>query len=200
VRVGEGKAIFMNTQRAIDILERIKEKEEIACLATNPYSDKFAAGFVERVSEEDVILRSFSTHARYNGWSLFKLDDICRIDHGGRYEEKLLSLYHARQTEHQADLLPALDLNSNLKFELLQASQRKDWAVAIDTGATESICGFVKSVELDYVVIEKFTAYGHADGESTLDFEHIERILVDDEDLQDLRLLTRWHESEPTGW
>lgn len=184
----------METQKAREVLERAKEGEKIVCLYTNPYSDKFAAGFVEAVSENHVVLRHITVHGRYDGWLLRALDDICRIDYGGRYEETLLSLYRGRAQSHLDNFLSVTDQIIDLKSEMLLCAQRNDFAVSIDTGSDEDNWGFVKVLEAITVTIERFNLHGQIDSESVFDMEYIQKIGVDNEDLQDLKLLAHWRD------
>ncbi len=181
----------MEKQKAREVLERAKTEEKIVCLYSNPYSDKFAAGFVEAISENHVVLRHLTTHGRYDGWVLRALEDLCRIEYGGRYEETLLSLFRARGHSHPA-FLHATDESSDLTAEMLLCAQRNDLAVIIDTGSDNDSWGFVKSVETTTVTIEKFNVDGQIDSEAVIELEHIGRVTVDDEDMQDLKILAHW--------
>lgn len=181
----------MEQQKAREVLEQAKTGEKIVCLYSNPYSDKFAAGFVEAISENHVVLRHLTSHGRYDGWVLRELEDLCRIEYGGRYEETLLSLFRARGQNHPT-FLPSTDEATDLKSEILLCAQRNDLAVIIDTGSDTDSWGFVKSVETTTVTIEKFNAEGHIDSESVIELEHVGRVTVDDEDMQDLKILAHW--------
>jgi hypothetical protein len=103
----------MEKQKATEVLASTKEEDKIVCLYSNPYSNKFIAGFVEAISENHVVLRHLTTHGSYDGWRLVSLEDCCRIDFGGRYEETLLALFHARGQSHP-NFLPTTDESSDL--------------------------------------------------------------------------------------
>lgn len=188
----------MEKQKAHEVLNSARERGAIICLYRNYYSSRFSVGFVLAVAANGVVLESLSTRGHVNGWMLRELDDVCRIDHGGIYEEKLQSLYRARGETHAPDFLGETNAQSNLRIELLQASQEHDCAVRLSIGAEEDIEGFVREVGLETVTIEKYNEYGQADGDSVLDMEKIESINVDDEELRDLKLLARWHELPPS--
>ena len=187
----------METSKAQEVLHAARERGALVCLYRSCYSNKFSAGFVLAVSEDDVIIESVSPRGHCDGWILRELDELCRIDSQGIYEEKLMSLYRVRGGAHARDFLPATDLGSNLKVELLEAARQNDSAVRIHTGADEDIEGFVREVGAQTVSIEKFNEYGVSDGDCTLDMESVEGIFVGDDDLQDLKLLARWHDAPP---
>ena len=155
------------------------------------------AGFVLAISENHVVIESISPRGECDGWILRELDDLCRIDHSGRYEEKLLSFHQMRGGEHARDFLPATDFNSDLKVETFVAAQQHDYAVRIHTGGDDDVEGFVKDVDTNTVSIEKLDEYGQNDGDCTFDMESIEGIYIGDDDLQDLKLLARWQDIPP---
>lgn len=183
----------MEKQKAREVLRRAQDDEKIVCLYTSRYSENFAAGFVEAVSENQVVLRSLTPHGRYDGWLLRVLENISRIDSGGRYEEKLLALFRARGQNHP-HFLPPTDETTDLISEMLICARRSDCAVRIDIGADDDNEGFVKEVEATTITIEKFDVNGQIDSESVIELEHIEKIAVDDEDLQDLKILAHWRD------
>ncbi len=190
----------MESQKAYEILNRAKEQDKIICLYTSCYSEKFAAGFVEAISDKHVVIRSLSVHGRYDGWLLRKLDDVPRMDWGGRYEESLLFLARARKTTHPDGFLFPIGQDTNLISDFLLAAQQHDCMASLDTGSDANIVGFIKSVEATTVTVEIIDTNGENNGESVVELDAIERVDVDDEDLQDLKLLARWHESEPPAW
>ena len=187
----------MEKQKAQEILNAARERGTIVCLYRSCYSNRFSAGFVLAISDHHVVIESVSPRGECDGWILRELDDLCRIDHSGRYEDKLLSFYRMRGQQHARDFLPETDGNSDLKLEMFVAARHHDYAVRIHTGADEDVEGFVKEVETNTVSIEKLDDYGQNDGECTFDMEVIEGITIGDDDLQDLKLLARWHDAPP---
>ena len=190
----------MEAQKAQDILRRVHSQETIVCLYSSAYSENFAAGFVEAVNEKHVVLRSFSTHGRYDGWLLRQLENMPRIEFGGRYEESLLFLSKAREAKHPEDFLPKFETDTDLLMEFLLAAQKHEFIVSIDTGSQSNIIGFVKTVEATTVTVSKVDNNGDMDGESVVELEAIEKVNADDEDCQDLKLMARWHELDPPNW
>ncbi len=187
----------MEKQKAQEILSAARERGAIVCLYRSCYSNRFSAGFVLAISDNHVVIESVSPRGECDGWILRELDDLCRIDHSGRYEEKLLSFHRMRGEQHARDFLAATDLNSDLKLEMFMAARHHDYAVRVHTGAEEDIEGFVKEVETSIVSIEKLDEYGQNDGDCTFDMEVVEGIYIGDDELQDLKLLARWHDMPP---
>ena len=187
----------MEKQKAQEILGAARERGAIVSIYQKYYSASFSAGFVVGFSDEGIAVASLSKRGECDGWLSRDFDKIVRIDIDGRYEETLLSLYRARGARHRTDFLPPFVLTSNVKLELLLAARQHDYAVRIDNGAEEDIRGFVREVGLETVGIEKFNLHGQHDGDCTLDMEAIDDIYVDDDELQDLKLLARWHDMPP---
>ena len=181
----------MESRRALEILNRARERRDIVCLYPSSYSSNFSAGWLEAVSSEGVVLRSLSKNGRADGWLWRAFDSIARIDVAGQYEERLAFLAQMREARWKDGFLPPLDESADLKWELFVASQKHDLAVQVDTGSDEPIEGFVQDVTRDWVTIDKAGFSGKFDGQATINTEDIERILVDEASLQDLQMLAR---------
>ena len=187
----------MDKQRAQEILTAAQERGAVVSLYRTGSPHNYGTGFVLAVSDHHLVFASINYHGRYDGWHLRALDELCRVDSGGRYEDKVLSLYRAREQNHRADFLPPTDLSSDLVSELLQAAQGHEIAVRLYTGQRGGINGFVREIGSSTVSIDVHDDYGQADGEAVVDLESIRVILVDDEEAQDLKILARWHDAPP---
>lgn len=190
----------MNAQKALEFLGQARDKNELVCIYRGVSPNRYALGFVDATSEEYVVIRAVSTHGRADGWALIPIEQICRIEQGGRYEENIAFLFRARQDQHKIVLLPALEAGADLRREILLAAHDHDLAVSLDAGTRSVISGFVKSVDLEHVLVQLLDENSHESGECLLELETVERVFVDDENLQDSRLIARWHEMEPPPW
>lgn len=187
----------MEKQKAQEILGAARENGIPVCLFGHARSSRCSIGFVLAISDVHIVLETLSSNGRNDGWLLRKLEDVGRIDSGGRLEETLVSLYRARGESHIRDFLPDIELGSDLQLELLLASRTHDLAVRIYNGTRDNVAGFVRELEQTTVTIETFDEHGIADGETTLTIEDVDAIRVHDEHLQDLKLLARWHDIPP---
>lgn len=187
----------MEKQKAREVLELARENNRTVCVYGDGRSSRFSMGWVLAVSDCHVVLELVSPHGRNDGWMLRQLEAIGRIDSGGRLEETTVSLYHARGESHFKPLLPATDLNSDLKRELLLAARTHNFAVRLYNGNRDNIEGFVREIEYNTITIDVFNEHSVADGESTLELEGFEAMKVHDDELQDLKLLARWHDAPP---
>ena len=187
----------MEKQKAQEILGAARERDAVVCVHGDRRSGRFSLGWVAAVSDHHVVLELISTNGRSDGWMLRELDSIGRIDSGGRLEETVVSLYRARGESHVKEFLPPTDASSDLKLELLLAARSHDFAVRIYNGARININGFVREIGATTVTVDQFDDFGVADGESTVQLDDFEAVRVHDEDLQDLRMLARWHDAPP---
>ena len=191
----------MEKQRAQEILGAARESNATVSVYGVGRSSRFSIGWVVAFSDSHVLLELVSQNGRADGWLLRTLDDIARIDSGGRLEETVVALYRARDESHLKPLLPANDsgndLGSDLKLELLLAARTHDLPVRIYNGNRDNIEGFVREVGTSTVTVDVFDEHGIADGESTISFDEFDAFKVNDEELQDLKMLARWHDSPP---
>ncbi len=181
----------MESRRALEILHHAREQHDIVCLYPSAYLTSYAAGWVEAVTSEGVVLRSLTANGRADGWYWRTFERVVRLDVGGAYEERLAFLAQMREARWKEGFLPTLDESANLKWELFVAAQKHDFAVQIDTGSDEPIDGFVQDVTAEWVTLDKIGFSGRFDGQATISTEDIDRILVGDERLQDLQMLAR---------
>ncbi|RYX82058.1 hypothetical protein EON83_21350 [bacterium] len=190
----------MQPQRALEILSRAREQNALVCAYPSSYSSKFSAGWVEAVSSEGVVLRSLTPNGRPDGWLWRPYDQIARLDMGGLYEERLAFLAQMREARWKEGFLPAITPEADLVWELFVASQKHDLAVHIDIGSDEPIQGFVQDVTAEWVTLDKIAFSGRFDGQATISTEDIEKILIEEQDLQDLQMLARRHGRGAGQW
>ena len=191
----------MSNAAFFDSLAKAKADATLVALYANPDNPRaFSAGWVEAVSSEHVVLRHVSPDGRYDGYILRYLERVLRVDTQGRYLERLAFLFQARRQEFPLQLLPKITPESNLLVETLLAAQRNDLLVAVEIAAEDSESGAVKAVNGDAAIINVYDLLGSPDSETTVHIEAISAISVDDEQLQSLKLLSRWHQMEPPGW
>jgi hypothetical protein len=191
------KLFPMEVSKALEILDGAREAGEVVCLYSNAYSSRFSAGFVEGATHNHVVLRALSPNGRADGWLLRPLDHIARIDWRGQYEQRLLFLAQMREARWSDFLLP-VELSADLAFETMGAAQRFELPVQIDSGSDEPAEGFVSELSTDSVTLDKIARDGNFDGHTIFSLDDIEKIIVDDADLQDLALLSR-HRGRGTG-
>jgi len=145
-------------------------------------------GLVQGVSDDWVLLASFSLFGFYAGFIIIKHEDVFRCESKNKYSERLLKLYQLRKQKH-----PIVDLTSgNLLRDLIQYAQKNQLVVTIelrDSGNPDLI-GFIGDIKDDLITIDQIDFDGNADGDSVISFEDITRVDCDTEAQMSLKLLT----------
>jgi hypothetical protein len=182
-----------------DLLKRAQKDDALVAIYSDPDSPRrFAVGWVEALSEEHVVLRHISPSGMYDGYALRFLEDVFRVETGGRYMAKALHLYRAREQRHLTDFLPDSP-SSDLLSELLLAAQKREVGVFVALEESE-LLGWVRGVGDETVTLERLDEYGESDGEVTIAFDQVLAVNADDSELQDLKLLSQRHSNRPPDW
>jgi hypothetical protein len=185
----------------VELLRQALENQSpvgVFCDPNDPAA--FAAGWVEAVTDEHILLRHMSPHGRYDGYRLLNIEDIFRVDSTGRYLERLRLLSQVREERFPRLFKTEVEENANLLTETLLAVQSNEWLVRIFVLDGDDEAGWIKNVAHDTVTITRVDHFGVADFEATVHLEAISEMHCDDEELQDLRLLARRNETEPPAW
>ena len=178
-------------------LEKHRETGQLVslyCAPRRPTTN--VQGMVDFVSTDDVLLRSVTGRGLYDGFVLRRLEDVYRVEYGGDYEQRVSYLFQRREHRH-VPFLPPLDVSSNLTREALLAAQRHDLMVRIEILGKECRDAWVTSIEEEIVTLNVIEISGHPDGHAQIELDAITAINIDSTELQDIKLLNRWHELEP---
>lgn len=189
--------MFLVKVSTLEIVTAARDAGQVVCAYASPYSSRFSAGFVEGATQKHVILRSMTTGGRADGWLLRPLDDIARSDWRGQHEKRLLFSAQMRETRW-SETLPSVLPSTDPVFEVLQAAHKAELPVQFDSGSDEPAEGFVCELSTDWATLDKIERNGSCDGYATIRVGDIEKILVDEQSLQDLALLCR-HCGRGTG-
>ena len=176
------------------LLIRCKEENLLVAIYSNRNEpDNFSAGFIEALSEEQIILKHVTSNGLYDGYVVRNLGDIFRIDYNGLYEKRLLNLYQLQKQKHLESFLEnKINKNSNLFYETLVAARKHKVVVNICIDVTEtqeSIIGWVTNIQGMEVTISKISFEGLDDGESIFDIADIIKINCDSDDEKVMGLL-----------
>ena len=177
----------------ISSLLRAKKEGFVVSIYSNwNEPEKCSVGFVEDISNDQIILKHITPHGLNDGYAIRKRDDVFRVDLNGQYEKRLLTLYNLQGQKHINLLQNKTDKDSNLFKEALLSAQKLNMVInaCIDeTEAQESIVGWVKEVNNDEVVISQISFDGLDDGESIIFIANIVKINCDSLDERVMGLL-----------
>jgi hypothetical protein len=173
--------------------EAMGKDEAVAVYANESDLNDYEVGFVEAVSEEDLILLALSPKGEADGRLVIPLLDVHRVEFGSSYTKKLELLYQYRGDIFDRD------------FKAIPATVRRDsrslLEYARDNGMLVNLVdrfgygpsGFVRSVADDYVEVERLGSGGEPDGTSILMLDAIDRVHVGRREEQMLLFLYRYH-------
>lgn len=159
-------------QRALKEGKIISVYDEITSL------NHFSAGFVKKVTENEVILKKVNKEGKIDGTAVVKIENIVKIQYDGIYERKLEILNNLKDEEEQTEA--DFDDSENSIAEMLKFAQKFDKIVniSIDEDSNE-IIGYVNSIEDDFLEIKTITSESFSDGITILKISDIERVDVD---------------------
>jgi len=171
-----------------EILRQAKEERAAVSVYTDREEmDRFSVGYVLGVSEEEVLMALISPLGHYDGYVLYKLDDIYRINECGLYESKIVGLYEGEAHKHA--FFPIDE--SNLLGSLLAFSKQKGYIVRIELidGNYEDVQGFYDDRTTNVISILCVSDYGERDGKTYLYVDDVSRITCDSQEEQVVKRL-----------
>lgn len=146
--------------------------------------DAHLTGYIEAYNETELLIAHISYYGMYDGYILKRIDDIYRIDFGGKYEEKIKKLYKLKNQRHR-------DLNISDEYilePLLEFAKKNELVVSFELDGYV-ISGFVEELREGCVRVRKVDEYGEPGGESVLEIDAVLTIAVDTDDEQNIKLL-----------
>lgn len=165
----------------------LKSGEIIAVYDHNGETDRFKAGRVIALTEEDVILYEYAPDGRYDGYLLVKTASIFRTDCGGKYLEKLALLRSRFDSAPEAADIKGDDLVYSLLCYALE--NRLAVTLELQDSGLKDIRGFVRKTEKDSALIDLLGENGESNGCSVVCCSDITFIACDSDDEQILKFL-----------
>lgn len=162
----------------IEQLKEICTKRKFVSIYTNSAdSDRFCYGKVLSVNEEEILLYLISPDGEYDGLSVKNTNSIFRVEYGGEYERKMLSL----MTEENLDYFEQYIDDNDLFLSVLILSQKCNKIVSVEVENSGNFCitGIVEDVNEDVCKIKQFDDYGNFDGYSIVKIDSISELSLD---------------------
>ncbi|AGW14186.1 hypothetical protein [Megalodesulfovibrio gigas] len=149
----------------IDVLAKAKKDGTMVATHINPADQSSCSvGFVYYVDENWYILKSYAPDGSDDGYEIRRTNDLFRVDMQGVYESKIefLSKHH-QEFRHRVEI-PTIKSNDNLIGEILQALVASN-AIGVfwTTDDDDSIIGFVKEYDSEWVTVQIVDDYGRVD-------------------------------------
>jgi len=174
-------------------LKRLMQEHSIASIYPSiNYPDKCSVGFIEGISSEHIIMKHISRNGFYDGYVIRRIDDIFRVDFGGQYEKKILTLYTAQNQKHDSLIDVEINEETDILKECLMSSMKKNYVVSLFIDETENeeyFYGWVKDVSHEEVIISRISSEGEDDGTAIIKACEITALNCDTDDEIVLKIL-----------
>ena len=141
-------------------------------------------GYINCFNDNEILVNHINERGEYDGYIWKPMEALIRVEKNGSYEKKICKLYAAKGQEHKE-----LNIDStNILLSLLQRAKDNNLVVQIDLG-DDSVAGFVKNINKEYVELQALFDDGTPDGISVCDLGLVKQVDCDGEYEQDIYLL-----------
>lgn len=151
-------------------------------------TDKFRTGYVCAYNNEWIIIAHISTRGLYDGFLLYKMQDLFQAETDDEYGKKIKRLYELKKQKHP-DFKDEGD--DPLKMFLNFAKERQ-FIVSLNL-EDSYICGYLNDFDDLHICVDVIDDYGKADGKTEVAISEVKEIDCDSYNEQDIKLL---HEAE----
>ena len=162
----------------------IYEKNHIASIFLNSLDAEIhLTGFVGAVSADSIIVKHVSPEGLYDGFVLLHIDDICRLDVNGKYEQKIRTLYEIKEQSH-----PTFSTTEDLYSSLLLYCQKNNICISAELDNSKLI-GVISDFDNNHIRMQLMTEYGEKNGETIVLSNHISSFSADSQPEHDIKIL-----------
>ena len=157
-----------------------EDKEKIVLIYTNiDQPEKFFAGVVQKVFEEDLIINHYLPNGMYDGYIVKKIEDIYRVDSGSKYVTKMEILKGQFEEMHVEIESKLSGISSILYFAL---KNQKVVSIELYRSGNIDATGYISQIIDGICEVELLDDYGFADGVSRIYIDSISQISCDCDD------------------
>ncbi len=177
-----------NNTYIIDMLKfSLESGEMIGVYDHTDETDRFKAGKVIAMTEEDIILREYSPKGSYDGFKFIKTKNIFSTECGGYYLDNIRILSARFEDNKEADNIGG----GYLVFSLLDYACKNRLTVAIEQydSGLDDIRGFVIETGAETALIDTLTRSGKSDCCTAVTYSSITAVSCDSEDERVLKYM-----------
>jgi hypothetical protein len=159
----------------------------VSLYTDNKDTEKYSFGFIQRVSDDWVLLASISPFGFYDGFVIKKHENVYRCESKDKYGERIYQLYQLRKQKHSiVDVV-----SNNLLLDLIQYAQKNQFVVSFKLCDSEcdDIQGFIADIQDGLITIEQLDDDGNTNGESIISFEDVTCLACDSDNEMTIKLL-----------
>lgn len=167
--------------------QAMKEGHVLSVYTDKEDTDHFAAGFIQRMTEQYVLIAHVSPFGMYDGYVLKYRADIYRVEYQGQYENKVEQLYRLRHQKHNK----VENRTDSLIEDLLNYAYENGVFVSIEINNSgyKDVHGKVQTLQNETVVIRQIDESGNPDGETAINLQDISLVTCDSDEEIAMRLL-----------
>jgi hypothetical protein len=162
-------------------------KNEFIAVYTDYENDRFSFGKVIACDENYLIIHSIDPAGLENGLTLFRIEDIYKIERKTPYFEKLFALMKYKNVT-----LPTYNFISNdYLVELLNNAKSTNTVIGlqINNSHTRDVLGYITEINCNTCEIKQIDNYGEYDGLCTVDIDNITSIIYNNLEDRDAHFL-----------
>lgn len=172
----------------LQCLFSICKDEKIALIYTNlQETQKFSAGIVSEVFDNEIIINHFLPNGNYDGYIVKKITDIFKVELDSKYAAKVMKL--SRMNDNKHDRLPRVDENGFLTLLTYAFESEKVVTIEMFDSGNNDAQGFVEKINDNHCTISLLDEYGERDGSAILNIENISHLSCDGDDEITLNVL-----------
>lgn len=147
-------------------------------------TDKFKTGYVCAYNDEYIIIAHMSKRGLYDGFVLYKMQDLFQIDTDNEYSRKIHRLYDLKNQKHPDFPEP----NGDPLKTLLNFASEKKYVVSLCL-EDSYVCGYINDFDDIHINVDVIDDYGKADGSTVVKISEIKNIFCDSYLEQDVKIL-----------
>lgn len=147
-------------------------------------TDNFRTGYVCSYNDDLIVIAHISTRGLYDGFMLYKMQDLFQLETDDEYSKKIKRLYGLKKQKH-----PEFPTENNDPLRtLLTFAKEKNFIVSLCL-EDSYVCGYVNDFDDVHICIDVIDDYGRADGSAEVAIIEVQRIYCDSYPEQDAKLL-----------
>ena len=165
----------------------------VAIFANKENATSFAVGYINQLTENEVIILHVGLHGEYDGDSACYIDDIYKVETNNKYLNKLNVL----KEWNVLDIPQIKNIGKSCFETLIDTAINNNSIIAIGCNdLDEAIIGYINKYSDDIIMISQINEYGERDGDVTICIDGINRIVINDVECCEIEKLFRYQQSK----
>jgi hypothetical protein len=163
------------TNAIVDLLSEAKAKKLLVTVFVDPSDQsRFIVGYVDALTSREVRIKAVSPFGEDAGYEVRRLNNVFRVDFGGRYERKLTFLAANSSKIFREVKLPPTNKDESLIFLTLKQAHTKKLMIAVWTmDDNDGIVGYVSKLSQTALEILAVDSNGAESGVTLIDLNRV---------------------------